>query len=231
MGSRPLLIAAAGAFPVWSPDGSRIVFKTNDGSKIQRVDRDSPLAEIPGVQSDDSVSDWSRDGRRLLITGTRTAVSRSTDIMLYDFEARSLRALVATSANELQGRFSPDGRRVAYTSDASGSEEVYVRDFVDAAAVSPAIGRGSHPAWRRDGRELFYLGPNDEMMAVEITPGMSQPAGTPKQLFRIPLNDITRSFASPFDVAPDGERFLLNVPETPSPLFYVRGLEQWLAGK
>jgi (2S)-methylsuccinyl-CoA dehydrogenase len=69
------------------------------------------------------------------------------------------------------------------------------------------------------------------MMAVEITTGTVQPAGTPKQLFRIPLNDITRSFASPFDVAPDGERFLLNVPETPSPLFYVRGLEQWLAGK
>jgi hypothetical protein len=66
------------------------------------------------------------------------------------------------------------------------------------------------------------------MMAVEMT-AAGQPASAPKQLFRIPLNDITRIFESPYDVSPDGQRFLLNVPETPTPLLYIRGFQQWLA--
>jgi hypothetical protein len=66
------------------------------------------------------------------------------------------------------------------------------------------------------------------MVAVEMTVA-GQPAGAPKQLLRIPLNDITRVFASPYDVAPEGQRFLLNVPETPTPLFCIRDFQQWLA--
>jgi len=85
--------------------------------------------------------------------------------------------------------------------------------------------------WRHDGRELFYLGPNDEIMALDFTPGTAQPSATPRQLFRIQLNDLARLVYSPFEVSPDGQRFLLNVPESPpAQLFYVRGVEKWLAG-
>jgi len=82
-----------------------------------------------------------------------------------------------------------------------------------------------------DGRELFFLGPNDEMMAVEMT-GAGRPASAPTRLFRIPLNDITRVFESPYDVAPDGQRFLLNVPEMPTPLLISGAFNSsWIVAK
>jgi hypothetical protein len=82
----------------------------------------------------------------------------------------------------------------------------------------------------RKGRELFYLGSNDKLMAVAVSVTNGRLVlGEPTRLFRIPVNDITGRAFSPYDVAPDGQRFLLNVPEAPLPLLYIRGIDQLIA--
>ena len=203
---------------------------THAYSKIKRIDRETPAADLQGLAPFAVVMDWSSLDT-LLVMRLEGPNSWSGDLAVYDIATRSTRDVVATTADETKGRFSPDGRRIAYTSDASGEQEIYVRDITREPVATPPIGKGSFPTWRRDGRELFYIGPNDEMMAVDIAPGAVQPTGLPKQLFRIPLNVFTHVPFAPYDVAPDGQRFLVNLPETPTPLFYIRGVEQWLAKK
>jgi hypothetical protein len=228
-GARPVRVVEYGYAGVWSPDGTQIAFRDFSGnSKVKRVDRETQAADFPGLDPLAIVIDWSSLGV-LLVMRPETPSSSSSDLAVYDIATRSTHAVVSTPADEAKGRFSPDGRRIAYTSDASGEKEIYVRDMTREAVAAPPIGRGSFPTWRRDGLELFYLGPNDEMMAVDMAPGAVQPTGLPKQLFRIPLNVFTHVPFTPYDVAPDGQRFLLNLPETPTPLLYIRGVEQWLA--
>ena len=215
--------------PVWQLDGGALLFQRGRGVWRQPVDREAPAEEL--ADSRGMPTDWSPDGRWILI-GLDTGAASQRDIRLYDFQSRTSRDWLATEFNEQQGRFSTDGRWVAYTSDSSGQDEIYVRSFDGAVkAQIVSLGGGSHPRWRRDGRELYFLGPGDEMMAVSVTPGTATiQIGEPQRLFTRPLNDITRSFVSPYDVAPDGQRFLLNRPDRPDPLFFLQGLAA-LVGK
>ena len=91
---------------------------------------------------------------------------------------------------------------------------------------------GVHPKWRRDGRELFFLGPDGLMMAADITVrGSTIVAGRPHVIFRIQLNDIGAEWFSPYDVDALGQRFLLNIPERPEPLLFLQGFEAFVARK
>ncbi len=177
--------------------------------------------------------DWSSDGRWLLTSGRAVPTSTSTDISVYDLEKKQGRTWLATEFDETNAQFSNDGRWVAYTSNISGRDEVYVRPFEgagDAVAISTA--GGNHPFWRRDGNELYFLGPSDDVMAVTLTRSASSIApGQPQRLFRIPLNDISRTFWAPYAVSADGQRFLLNVPDRPTPLFFLQGLDAVIARK
>jgi Tol biopolymer transport system component len=138
---------------------------------------------------------------------------------LYDIDVLPLQGerrvvpFLQTRYNESQARFSPDGRWVAYTSDESGRNEVYVRSFTPAdAAGSPPGGRskiskdgGNSPVWRVDGRELFFRSGSGAPMAVEVTlTATSAEPRSPRQLFSTP--------AVPWDAAGDGKRFLVSMP-------------------
>jgi len=113
---------------------------------------------------------------------------------------------IATPFNEAAGVFSPNGQSVAYHSDASGRSEVYFTTFPDATEpVRISTAGGKWPQWRQDGRELFYLSPDDQVMAVDVTPGSSVRPGTPHALFKIAADGSSR----PYSPAPDGERFLV----------------------
>src|SRR5205085_3608953 len=101
-------------------------------------------------------------------------------------------------------RFSPDGRWVAYHSDASGSAEIYVRALEGGMTSRISSDGGSRPRWRGDGRELFFLGPNGRMMTAAMGNGAS--SGPPRLLFQSPN-------AVDFDPAPDGSRFLVQLEE------------------
>jgi dipeptidyl aminopeptidase/acylaminoacyl peptidase len=133
-----------------------------------------------------------------------------------------------TKANERNAKFSPNNRWVAYTSDDSGKDEVYVQGFDGA---SPAGGGkwlvsengGSEAVWRADGCELFYLAPDNRVMAVEVNTEGVFKAAIPRALFAVPA--ISRDGArNDYDVTPDGQRFLVKtlwrqIPPTPINVF------------
>jgi len=159
---------------------------------------------------------WSADGRFLIFAGTDPITAWDLWVLRLDrgssTDGREAFPFVRTKFNEDDGRFSPDGRWVAYVSNESGVKEVYVRDFAaaftngDTAVAGSRLvskGGGSSPRWRRDGRELFYLAPNGTMMAIDVTTGSEFHAETPTPLFQTPPGTIVG------DVTPDGKRFLL----------------------
>jgi dipeptidyl aminopeptidase/acylaminoacyl peptidase len=115
--------------------------------------------------------------------------------------------LLGTEFNESEAQFSPDSRWIAYTSDASGRDEVYVRGFPEAKedfVVSKS--GGSSPRWRDDGRELYYVSSDHKVMALEVAAGGLFQAGTPKPLFQ------AAGILPEWYVQADGRRFLFAVP-------------------
>jgi hypothetical protein len=125
---------------------------------------------------------------------------------------RKLVPFLATPFAEAAGRFSPDGRWIAYHSNESGPRQVYVQRYVPGRPASGArwqisTSGGGAPVWRGDGRELFYYAPDDKMMAVSCrTDGEAFQAGVPRPLF------ATAPGAGQYDVTRDGQRFILVEP-------------------
>ena len=142
-----------------------------------------------------------------------------------------------TSFDERQGQFSPDGRWVAYRSNESGRMQIYIRPFAapaaSGAAASPVAGQwqvstagGIHPRWRPDGKELYYIGPNGEMMAAPIAPtGTALESGAPVALFptRIYGGGVDNAQSRQYDIARDG-RFLINtvLDDASSPITLIQ---------
>ena len=126
---------------------------------------------------------------------------------------------------------SPDGRWLAYTSDESGTLDVYVRPFPGGAEKWAVSTRGgSEPQWRGDGKELFYLGADRTLMSVPIAAGASFEAGVPKALFETRVGAINPEFRHNYAASKDGNRFLINtVPDGASspPITVVLN---WTAG-
>ncbi|HEY8225534.1 MAG TPA: hypothetical protein VIG25_09670 [Pyrinomonadaceae bacterium] len=141
---------------------------------------------------------------------------------------------IQTEFIETQGRFSPDGRWVAYASNESGPYQIYVQSFpLSGGKWQVSTMGGAQPQWRRDGRELFYLAPDRKLMTVEVNGTESTfVAGIPKPLFEAHVNTIFPGIggASYYSAAGDGQRFLVNTlagDPTPSPLTVVMN---WTAG-
>ena len=108
--------------------------------------------------------------------------------------------------------------------------EVYLRQLKgEGSPIHVSSSGGRHPVWRHDGRELFYLNPKDELMAVNISSlGTAPVIGESRFLFKLTINDITAELLSPYDVTPDGQRFLVNMPESPEPLLFIQNFEALL---
>jgi Tol biopolymer transport system component len=219
-------------FPVWSPDGNRLAFAAWEPSTVAehrlRVKAlaaadDSPLIaeEIFGLPTS-----WSRDNV-LLFTRTVGSDLNRGDVFSVSLSGEGRpRAFRATPARELGGVFSPDGRWIAYSSNESGRDEVYVAGFQDAADPQlVSSGGGLWAQWRSNGRELFYLSLNGELMAVDVTlDGSRLRFGKPRELF--PINIGTPFAPKPYSPASDGQKFLITTSvgkATPAPLtLFVR---------
>ncbi|HLL75094.1 MAG TPA: protein kinase [Pyrinomonadaceae bacterium] len=208
--------------PVWSPDGGRIVFasmKEGMPNLYQKLSSGAGGEELL-LKTEDAklANDWSPDGRHVLYN----AVSDLWVLPL--FGERRPEPFVRTDFQEASGRFSPDGRWIAYTSNESGRFEVYVQSFpASGGKWQVSNGGGGSPRWRRDGRELFYLSADGKLMAVEVDGSSDKfEAGVPAPLFEPRVGAISGD--SPYDVAADGRRFLVKVPaeETaPAPVTVV----------
>ena len=160
------------------------------------------------------VTDISRDGRyRLYSHIDRSQMSRS-DIFLLSLADRQARKLIQTRYRETQARFSPDGQWVAYSSDESGRPEVYVAGVGTPDSRLPLTsGGGSHPTWRRDGRELFYLDLQGRLIAVPLGPGPAFQPDTPRVLFQTELPQVSQSAAgADYAVTADGSRVIIKTP-------------------
>ena len=213
--SRFTFDAGVDTAPVWSPDGARIVFSSNRGGNFDLYVKSSGGAgqEELLLKSGESKipDDWSHDGRFILyrVQDPKTG----SDMWVLPLEGdRKPQALLQMPFEELQGRFSPDGRWFAYTSNETGRHEVYVQGFPQSGGKwQISASGGVQPRWRCDGRELFFHSESNDAMAVDIsnTPAGEFKAGVPRRLFAAPL--ISRLVdRNAWDVTLDGQRFLIN---------------------
>lgn len=209
-GLRRRLTYTAGAdmIPVWSPDGSRIVFSSARGGPFDiyetHADGSGGETRLAASSVRKVASDWSPDGRHLVFNHREP----SSDLWLLPVGGGSPRAFVETPADEYSGQFSPDGRWIAYNSHETGRGEIFLTSFPVSRGkwqISTAGGRVAR--WRGDGRELFYLAPDNRLIAVELRLGETVPEIVQSRaLF---LANVKGDGLS-YDVTSDGKRFLMN---------------------
>jgi Tol biopolymer transport system component len=203
--------------PVWSPDGKRIAFASNHGGGFGLYQHASDGAGQDELlfqsEHNKSVTDWSRDGRFLLYDDADPKTKFDLWVLPMEVQQGERKPIpfLRTEFNEREAKFSPDGHWIAYRSDESGINEIYVRPFPapegggGKSIVSQAGGMDAH--WRGDGKELFYLAPDGNVMAVPVsTSGSAFQPGAPAVLFKGPANPFG------WDVTADGKRFLFAVP-------------------
>jgi eukaryotic-like serine/threonine-protein kinase len=222
--------------PVWSPDGRRLIFRSNRSGAFDLYEK---LATGPGTEQPVLTNsqnkfplDWSIDGRILLYQ----VLDPSTGFDLWAMPLLGERkpfVVVQTRFNERNGELAPNGRWLAYDSnEPSGRSEVYVQPFPNALEKSQiSTGGGVAPRWRRDGKELFYIAPDGSLMAVPVRTSADDQAlelGAAVRLFRVPIvfggSATGGAVRQQYEVSPDGERFLVNVAadEAATPITIVQ---------
>ena len=205
---------SGGRYPLWTSDGTRIIFRRADGVYVKavaggdehRIFEDATIRNMSDLSPDDS----------MLLVGRSDPATGFDMWILRDplgAGAKKLEPLMQTPANEGQGRFSPTKPlRVAYTSEESGQNEIYVINMPGGPAGKWQISTdgGYAPRWRGDGRELYYVAPDlRSIMAADIDPGVIFRAGTPHVLFKAPSPILGVTTDMGFAVARDGQKFLL----------------------
>ena len=196
-------------YPVWSADGAQIAFAANPAGTYQvyRMPADGggkqqQLTNLSGIRS---IDDWSRDGRFILFS--RSGAQTGADIWALPMSATAEPVpVVETPANEDEGRFSPDGKWIAYTSDQSGRVEVYVQGYpTPGERIQVSTNGGARPLWRRDGRELFFFDGREIVAAeIRVIAGRIE-SGAIRSLFPFAMLE---GIDAPYDISLDGQRFL-----------------------
>jgi Tol biopolymer transport system component len=221
--------------PIWSPDELRVLWSSNrNGGAFNLVIKSATgtgqeeLLVKMGTPSG-WATDWSRDGRFILyqVPGAKTG----QDLWIApQFGDRKPFPYLQGQYDEQNGVFSPDGHRIAYSSNESGKDEVYVQSFpLSEGKWQISTGGGSEPKWRNDGTELFYVAPDRALMAAPIrTTGASFEPGVPKRLFPVPLVTWVVS-RDQFAVSNDGNRFLISRPAGEAPATPITVVLNWQA--
>jgi Tol biopolymer transport system component len=226
------------ANPVWSPDGSRIAF-TSDRDGIRHVFQkattgtardevlDKPHGEPPRHAF---VGDWSRDGRYIiedLVESLANGETKSEIWVLPLFGDRKAFPYLHNEFNERNARLSPDGQWLAYTSDESKRNEIYVQTFPGSGGKwQISTDGGQLPVWSVDGKELYFTGADGKLMAADVKGGPKFEAGVPKPLFDVRLPGQA---AVGFDVSKDG-RFLIPVQAEQAANMPMTVVVNWTAG-
>ncbi len=195
---------------VWSPDGQRLAFSRGaDGENIywQAADGTGTPERLTQRSRPQRPSAFAPDASALLFHEPPTG-SQDVGIVTLNGDRKSA-LILQTPFDEENAEVSPDGRWLAYQSNESGREEIYVRPFPDVGSGrwQVSTGGGTRPLWARSGRELFYYVPPGTIVAVPIEAGSAFAAGTPRPLS---TGDYLAPTASrQYDVSPDGQRFLM----------------------
>ena len=198
-------------YPTWTPDGARVAFgsarggsfnifwKAADGTGAVEPLSESENARLPYA--------FSTDGRRLVFGET----GRRHDLGVLTL-GEAAESILASEFNERNAEISPDGRWLAFQSDASGRAEIYVRPFpnVDEGRWQISRDGGTHPVWSPDGNELFYLRTSEFTLGLMAVPIETEPTfvpANPAVVFE--GNYVGYWTGRAYDIAPDGERFLM----------------------
>jgi serine/threonine protein kinase/Tol biopolymer transport system component len=209
---------ATDASPVWSPDGSRLAFRSNREGPHDLFIRPASVGGADEIFVKSGAAnyptDWSPDGESIVFH----AFNKDTKYDVWVAPVRHAdqrRTLVASKYDDVQGQMSPSGRWLAYTSNRSSRYEVYVESLQpDAGLWQVSVDGGSDPEWRADEKELFFVSSDGQMMSVDLTGGASFDRVVPRALFRFRTIAVMSPFLSAYDVDRDGERFLVRTKET-----------------
>jgi eukaryotic-like serine/threonine-protein kinase len=217
--------------PVWSPRGDRLIFSSGRAGPIDLFQKAGPAdtevrIDDRGLALGKFASSWSPDGSAILfIAGGRT-IGRS-DLMLLPVSGGESEVFLDSAVVETHGRFSPDGRWIAYSSNAPGELHVYVKAFRRGGnAHRISIAGGGWPLWRQDGHEIVFIGADETLMSASVRlKSDTVEVGEIRRLFPLKLRPTVRLDAYPYAITPDATRILVNgfveEPNTSSPLTLV----------
>ncbi len=218
-GSRFTFMQGGVGFPVWSPDSRQVMYRAGSPRNLYRKEATGAGTEQRVTQSANPQwpGDWSRNGRLVLYYEDAPDTHRDLWVLpvtpegIPDAAAKPY-PYVRTRFNEFNGRFSPqpNPRWVAYQSDESGVNEVYVRTFPEPRGKwQISTSGGTSPEWSSDGRQLYYVSDSGKLMAAALDLGPDSVTATAShELFAMPSRAAEQRYA----VAPDGRRFLVEVP-------------------
>jgi Tol biopolymer transport system component len=204
--------------PMWSPRGDRIAYASLVNGIFELFERPLDTGEprlLLRTGQAKQITDWTRDGRYVLYRSVTTPPGADMDIWAVALDGdRTPFAVVSTPFEERDAQFSPDGTWIAYQSNESGRHEVYIQPFKGGRdRVRISANGGVQARWRPDGRELFYLTLDGQLMAVPIASaddGRLLRPGAPVALFQTRLGAIQGVALHSYVVAPDGQRVLLD---------------------
>jgi serine/threonine-protein kinase len=209
---------SANQHPVWTPDGLRVVYNTDNPSTLfWRAAGGTGAAQRLLESTTEMVAySFSPDGTRLVVGQTNPTTG--DDLYLLSLAEGpghittvSAKPLLATRFSERNAEVSPDGAWLAYQSDLSGTDEIYVQRFPDGdqGRFQISAAGGTHPLWAHSGRELFYLSTDGKLMAVPLTPDHSLMHGRAEVVVNRGYFQANSALGRSYDVSADGSRFLM----------------------
>jgi serine/threonine-protein kinase len=216
---------ASASYPVWTLDGLRATFSSNKSGVPNLfwtdVFQQGPAERLAASDDLQIPGSWSPDGPTLAFVEQKPATGRDIWLLRLDRD-RAARPFIDSPSDESAPRFSPDGRSLAYVSNETGRNEVYVRSLTDPARMRPvSTDGGAEPVWARDGSELFYRA-GTKMMAVTIAAGAEMRVAKPHTLFDGEFDKGTIDAAN-YDVTADHRFVMVQAAErtTAQPTLHV----------
>jgi Tol biopolymer transport system component len=215
---------------VWSRDGSTIAYRmtNSEGTTLclksaSGLEREKKRYTAAASVADIFPNSWSLDNQQILCTEQRPG---GESLVLLPVSGGEPTPFLNSKASNANGQISPDGKWAAYASDESGNWEIYVSSFPGAQGKwQVSRGGGTEPRWRADGKEIFYIAATGELMAVPVNADATFVTGSPLPLFQVHGRaSISNTDIFTYDVAKDGQRFLVNryvKPEHVAPLTIV----------
>jgi len=203
--------------PHWSPDGKRLAWGAERDGKgtllVASAEGSSAEERVWPLEEHVHVNGWSPDGQTIYVsTRSRTGPANDDNIWTFSLTERAAKPFVQTPAREFGAAPSPDGRWVAYVSDASGREEVYVRGVRDSGRTQVSRDGGTEPVWAPGGRELFYRSVDrTKILSVPVAATTEFQAGAPTVVSNLAIPG--GGFDPAYAVSRDGKRFLVMLEE------------------
>ena len=216
--------------PIWSPDGKRLLFGWKRSLTFslfwQPYDGSSPMERLTTSEYEQWPGSWSSDGKTVALVEAHA--DTGSDIAVLDVPSGRVTPFLNSQSNESFPDFSPDGRWMAYTSDESKRDEVYVRAFPGPGMKEQVSSEGGkEPLWARNGKQLFYRR-QDQVWVVDVRTDGGFALSKPRLLFEKPGYGSGNPIRA-YDLSLDSERFLLVKTENwkPTPVTEMTLVQNW----